>query len=34
MALYLVLAKKKMYFYFQEENILRLFEVMKMIFTK
>ena len=34
MALYLVLEKKEMYFYLQLENILRLFEVMKMIFKK
>ena len=34
MALYLVLEKKETYFYFQYENNLRLFEVMKMIFKK
>ena len=34
MALFLVLEKKKCIFYFQLENILRLFEVMKMIFKK
>ena len=34
MALLLELAKKEMYLYFQFENILRLFEVMKMIFKK
>ena len=34
MALLLVLEKKEMYLYFQLENILRLFEVMKMIFKK
>ena len=34
MALLLFLEKKEMYLYFQLENILRLFEVMKMIFKK
>ena len=34
MAMLLVLEKKEMYLYFQLENILRLFEVMKMIFKK
>ena len=33
-ALLLVLEIKEMYLYFQLENILRLFEVMKMIFKK
>ena len=33
MALYLVL-EKKIYFYFELENILRMFEVMKTIFKK
>ena len=34
MALYLVLEKKETYFYFLQEHILRLFEVMKMIIKK